>query len=382
MSRQYIDKLIAEHQLAPDFVDTVNRWYRPVARMAYRRFAQKLHAPLLLGVQGTQGSGKSTLSSFVASILVHEFGLKVVVLSIDDFYLTRADRRRLAAQVHPLLQTRGVPGTHDLPLLNKTLTELSELAAGESMIIPRFDKAQDDRFPEARWDHQSGPIDIIIFEGWCIGAPAQVEDDLKEPQNALEASEDADGTWRRYVNEQLAGPYQKIFSQLDALVVIQSPSFDCVYEWRLLQEKKLAERLRQESPDKPNNVLSEDEVRRFISHYERITRLCLAQMPTQADCVLALAADHRVTSFKEKQKGLSTLPLLVSTDLDGTLLDHHTYEWQPALPAISALQAFSVPIVMNTRLNGCFSYCCYVLNWNSGYANSSTYPAQSFVFVL
>src|SRR4051812_37808865 len=78
------------------------------ARLDERRCAR----PLLVGICGSQGSGKTTACEYVARTLSAS-GVRVAILSIDDLYLPRAAREDLARRVHPMLLTRGVPGTHE-----------------------------------------------------------------------------------------------------------------------------------------------------------------------------------------------------------------------------------------------------------------------------
>lgn len=208
------------------------------------------------------------------------------MLSIDDFYLTKKEREQLAAIAHPLLATRGVPGTHDLPLLAACLKQLNALEPGRQLPLPRFDKASDDRADPATWPVVTGPVDLIILEGWCVGSRPQTDEELQAPINALEREQDADGGWRRYVNAQLAGEYAQLFAVLDALIFLQAPSFAAVYRWRLEQEKKLAART------KGTGVMNAQQIGEFIQHYERLTRANLTTLPAVADIVLEFDDAH------------------------------------------------------------------------------------------
>ena len=136
-------------------------------------------APLVVGVTGPQGSGKSAAAGALA-LLLQDRGLRTAVLAIDDLYLTLAERRRLAADVHPLFLTRGVPGTHDIALGLAVIESLGR--AGETA-VPRFDKASDDRRPDR--DMVAGPVDVILFEGWCVGARPQAR-----PENTVSVVHD------------------------------------------------------------------------------------------------------------------------------------------------------------------------------------------------
>lgn len=201
------------------------------------------------------------------------------MLSLDDFYLTRAERQALGSAVHPLLATRGPPGTHDIALL---YTAVDALLAGQTVTTPRFDKAADDRASQGR---QISGADVILLEGWCIGAFPQPEEDLASPINTLEREADPDGAWRRFVNSALAA-YQPLFDRLDLLIQLRSPDFETVARWRWEQEAKL--RAETGGPA----VMDQAGVRRFIQHYERITR-CMQERP-RADIVVDLAPDRSV----------------------------------------------------------------------------------------
>lgn len=240
--------------------------------------------PLVLGICGAQGSGKSTLAAAIERHAAGQ-GTAAASLSIDDLYLTRAERERLGREVHPLLRTRGVPGTHDIAL---GLSVLDALERGEAAALPRFDKARDDRCPRGDWPRAPAGCELLILEGWCVGARPQAPEALRRPVNALEAEEDPDGVWRRYVNDALAGPYQALFARIDVLVLLVAPGFNVVFDWRMQQEAELRGRA---GPGAPG-VMDAAGVARFIRHYERLTCHILAEMPARADVVVRLAADR------------------------------------------------------------------------------------------
>ena len=282
---------ISRHRLPASFAEVAAKYYAPLAAWVYERTSNSGSGTFILGISGGQGTGKTTLSNFVADCLQKAYGLIVAELSIDDLYLTRAERTDLAQRVHPLLATRGVPGTHDVELGKAIIDKLCDLRAGETTALPRFDKSVDDRQPPDAWPEVTGAIDLVIFEGWCVGSMPQPVDDLALPVNRLEAEEDSDCAWRRYVNEQLASSYGELFSRCDALVFLKAPSFDAIYRWRLEQERKLAESIGAGAA----HIMDEAEVARFIQHYERITRQNLAHLPALADVVLELDESHAVT---------------------------------------------------------------------------------------
>jgi D-glycerate 3-kinase len=236
--------------------------------------------PYVLGLCGAQGSGKSTMARAIVE-QAERRGIAAAVLSLDDLYLTRAEREALAREIHPLLRTRGVPGTHDVEL---GLAVLDALGRHEAVALPRFDKARDDRLPAEQWDRAPAICALLVFEGWCVGARPQPEASLVRPVNRLEAEEDSDGLWRTYANTMLAGPYQRLFARIDSLVLLAAPNFNIVLNWRLQQEVELVDR------DGPGacGVMDEAAVARFVSHYERLTRHILAEMPARADVLVRL----------------------------------------------------------------------------------------------
>ena len=219
------------------------------------------------------------------------------MLSIDDLYLSRDARRAQAAATHPLFATRGPPGSHDVERGVALLDALTGRSgeAGE-VALPRFDKAADRAADPALWPTVRAPVDVTVLEGWMVGARPQVSADLARPLNALEREADADGRGRRVADAALAGPYQALWRRLDLLVLLQAPGFEQVYTWRALQEEKLAARLQAEG--RGGEVMDEPALRRFIAHYERLTRWILQEMPARADAVIRLGPGHEVTEVR------------------------------------------------------------------------------------
>ena len=245
---------------------------------------------LTVGICGAQGSGKSTLSAALAERLIQS-GVRVATLSLDDLYLGRAARRALAAAIHPLFATRGPPGTHDVAL---GLAVLDRLARGEPAPLPRFDKAADDRAPEASWPHAPAQCQVLLLEGWCLGARPESEQALAAPANALEANEDAQGHWRRHANAALAGEYPQLWARIDHLILLAAPGWDVVQAWREQQEAELRAKAGADAP----GVMDAREVARFIHHYERLTRHMLADLPGRADVVVRLGEGREVLGLE------------------------------------------------------------------------------------
>lgn len=276
-------------------VEMLESIYVPLAAWIMEHKAR--HAgPLVVGINGAQGAGKSTLFNLLEVTLSLGFGQRVVGFSLDDIYKTRAARERLAADIHPLLVTRGVPGTHDVDLGISLLEQLRQAREGSVVKIPVFDKSIDDRCPERAWQEWLGPVDVVVVDGWCLGAKPQSDSELLDPANELEANEDPDAVWRNYVNDQLRGRYQQFFGMVDLLIMLKVPNMERVFEWRTLQEKKLAERagyLRQEGLPVELKIMSESQIHRFIMHYERLTRMMLQQMPEKTDVTCFLNQNHK-----------------------------------------------------------------------------------------
>ena len=244
--------------------------------------------PYLLGISGLQGSGKSTLAREVKT-QAEARGWPTEVLSLDDFYYSRSDREALAHQVHPLLRTRGVPGTHEIELLMSVLAALPHASDKLPVTYPRFDKGRDTRVPPSRWPKVTRPPKLIILEGWALGIRPQLQSALEEPVNELERSEDPDGTWRHWVNKQLRG-YQPLWRKLDALVVLQAPNWEVVRQWRSEQEEQL---LARHAP----LAMEASAMERFLAHFERLSRHALATLPALADTCVEYDTQRHVTGL-------------------------------------------------------------------------------------
>ena len=256
------------------------------ATMVAQALAQAVDRLAIVGIAGAQGSGKSTLAIAIKNRMDAEH-VPTALLSIDDLYLTKAERVALARDVHPLQRTRGVPGTHDISL---GLELIAALEQGEAVALPRFDKGTDDRLPSARWDRAPAGTRLLLLEGWCVGARPQRADALNTPINALEREEDAGARWRRYVNAALAGPYQRLFDRIDRLIFLAAPDFSVVEQWRGEQEQTLRA---------VGQGMDDATLTRFIQHYERITRHMLDDMPHRADMLIQLNTQRSMVAARE-----------------------------------------------------------------------------------
>lgn len=221
--------------------------------------------PPVLFLAGPQGSGKTTLTNQLLEQIQDS-----VCLSLDDFYLSKAERQTLAQNVHPLFETRGPPGTHHIDMLANTISELTQLNSGRPVIAPVFDKRTDEVAPHAEWRQIATPPRLILVEGWMLGVSADPEAPSSEPINAVEA-QDAEGIWRAYQEAMLATTYADIWGLADQFVYLDTDDFANIHQWRAQQE---AQTLGLES-----GTLPEDRrawLKHFIAHYERLTRRLLA----------------------------------------------------------------------------------------------------------
>lgn len=247
--------------------------------------------PMILGINGAQGTGKSTTAEILCLLADQVKGLKAAALSIDDLYKTKAEREELAATHHRLFSTRGVPGTHDLAFGMQLIRALER---GGEVRLPRFDKLNDDRALGRDWPLVGPDLDLLIVEGWCIGARPLPKDSLETPVNELEAQEDADGKWRYWINDELEGIYAQFFERLDGLVMLKPKSFEQVKTWRKKQEQRMAQAQGKEG-------MSEAELERFLAHYERLTEWMFEDLPQVADVLVPIDDNHmpQDPQFKE-----------------------------------------------------------------------------------
>jgi len=251
-----------------------------------------------VGLAGGQGTGKTTTSSLLKIILIKFFKLKVFRISIDDFYKTRKERVNLSKRVHPMLMTRGVPGTHDINMMLSFFKKVKSRKF-KSLKLPTFNKAIDDRFHKKYWYNLKDKPDVIIFEGWCVGAKPEKNNTLKKTINLMEKSKDQKKIWRKYVNYQLKSEYKKLYSQLNCLIYLKAQNFSLLQKWRLKQERKLWLNSKRKSNLK---IMSKEDVLSFMQTYQRITQNMFRYMPQYASIILNLNSNHLIKSAIYKRK--------------------------------------------------------------------------------
>ena len=268
-------------------IKSLKKTYIPISFWIENKYKKK-GKTLFLGFSGGQGSGKTTVAKILKIILKKFFKREIYVSSIDDFYKTLKDRNEMSHTIHPLFKTRGVPGTHDISLVKKFFDFIKKKNF-KKFKLPKFDKSIDDRLKKKYWSNIKKRPEIVILEGWCVGAKPQSNSIINKSINVLEKYEDKHLIWRKYANEKLKKEYKKLFAMIDHFIFMKIPNFNVVYEWRLLQESKL--RKKSHSSKK---IMSYNEIKRFIMFYERITLQMIKDLSKSASVVIFLKTNHKI----------------------------------------------------------------------------------------
>ncbi|WP_298635345.1 hypothetical protein [uncultured Umboniibacter sp.] len=292
-----VEDFAEQNDLGPMFIRDAMKFIAPLCLHISSLRALE-GRPIVLGLNGCQGSGKSTIAALLVELLSACSEYSALAISVDDFYLGSQPRNALATTVHPLLKTRGVPGTHNLRLALDTIDGLTR--GSGKVAIPSFNKATDEPRPKADWHQFGAPCDILILEGWCVGISPQVPSALELPINSLEALEDPQATWRTWVNGELTR-YQRLFDVIDCLVLLKAPSFSCVVAWRLEQEERLSASLGEEADR--SGIMGAKQVDRFVQHYQRLTEHALATLEENADVVFKLNTSRQIVGSIIKMGG-------------------------------------------------------------------------------
>ena len=261
--------------------------YIPIAFWINNKWKKK-GKTLLVGLSASQGSGKTTVAAILSIILKIFFKRNTCVISIDDFYKTLSDRKKMAENKHLLFKTRGVPGTHDIGLI-KNFFAATKKKKFKKIKLPKFNKSIDDRLKKNNWHNIKKKPEIVILEGWCVGAKAKSNSSLQKPINFLEKNEDKNLIWRKFVNDRLKKEYKSVFAMIDHFIFMKVPNFKMVFKWRLLQENKL----RKKSHSK-KRIMSYNKVKRFIMFYERITLQMIKDLSKSASIVMSLKKNHEI----------------------------------------------------------------------------------------
>ena len=268
-------------------IESLKKIYIPMSFWIEEKYKKK-GKTLFLGLSGGQGSGKTTITGILKIILKKFFKREIQVSSIDDFYKTFKDRNHMSYKIHNLFKTRGVPGTHDMNLLKKFFYKLKKRNL-KKFKSPKFDKSTDDRFKKKYWNNIRKKPEIVILEGWCVGAKPQSNILIKKPINILEKQEDENFIWRKYVNEKLKREYKNLFAKIDHFIFMKIPNFNMVFKWRLLQEKKLRKK-----SNLNKKIMDFQEIKRFIMFYQRITLQMIKDLSKSASVVVFLKKNHEI----------------------------------------------------------------------------------------
>ena len=279
------EKIFGKSKVAK--IESLKKIYIPMSFWIEKKY-QKKGKTLFLGLSGGQGSGKTTVTEILKIILKKFFKREIQVSSIDDFYKTLKERNHMSHKIHNLFKTRGVPGTHDINLLKKFLYNLKKIDL-KKFKSPKFDKSIDDRFKKKYWNNIKRKPEIVILEGWCIGAKPQSNTLIKKPINILEKQEDKNLIWRKYVNEKLKREYKNLFAKIDHFIFIKIPNFKMVFKWRLLQEKKLRKK-----SNSNKKIMNYKEIKRFIMFYQRITLQMVRDLSKSASVVMFMKKNHEI----------------------------------------------------------------------------------------
>ena len=283
------EKFKGKEKMIKSFLIPISFW---IAKKA------KNKKPYFVGLAGGQGTGKTTISSMIKIILIKYFKLKVFKISIDDFYKTRKERIRLSKKIHSMLLTRGVPGTHDIKMMLSFFKKVKSTKF-KRLKLPTFNKAIDDRFNKKHWYNLKEKPDVIIFEGWCVGAKPEKNNMLNKTINSMEKINDKKQIWRKYVNQQLRSKYKKLYSQLNCLIYLKAKNFGLLQKWRLKQEQKLLAKSKKNTKLK---IMNKDDVLSFMQTYQRITQNMFKNMPKYASIIINLNSNHQIKSTVYKNK--------------------------------------------------------------------------------
>lgn len=247
--------------------------------------------PLLVTFSGAQGCGKTTVCEKLRHVLEDQ-GFRTRVLALDDFYLTKNDRKTLADKIHPLCSVRGVPGTHDLKYLKKVIRSLLHANENSKVRMPSFSKAADDRRNSLEFIFHNGCVDVILLEGWCVGARSSFVQSL--PENDWEIAKDPFATWKVWTKN-AAIQYETIWRATDFSVLLLQSDFERTVDDRWRQEKELLK------ASGSRQFQSRREVLEFCNHYRSWTVGMCDHFPKTADLVVECLEDFVYKMWEENK---------------------------------------------------------------------------------
>ena len=253
----------------------------------YFKLFNQLHNKKTLMIAGSQGSGKSTLSLLIKTYFKKFYKKDVVILSIDDFYLSSHQRKQLANKSNAnLFKTRGVPGTHNLKSLNYSIDKLK--AKKFPVYLPVFDKVTDNK---KNYKRKVNKADLIILEGWCVGTKPIEPLYLKKNINELEKKSDPDMIWRTAYNQSLV-EYQKLFNKFNNYIFIKLPHWQYVINWKYKQELGL------------RSLSSDNHLKKklylFIQYYEKLSKWMSLSCPDICNILITLDKNQKTKKILYK----------------------------------------------------------------------------------
>ena len=253
----------------------------------YLRLFTKLQYKKTIMIAGSQGSGKSTLSLIIKKYFQKFYSKNVVILSIDDFYLSSYQRKKLAKKFKTnLFETRGVPGTHNFKLLYETIDQL--IGKKFPVYSPTFDKVTDNT---KKYKRKISRADLIILEGWCVGSKTIDTKYLNQNINELEKNKDQNLIWRTAYNNFL-DDYQKIFNKFNYYVFIKLPNWENVINWKYKQELALR--------SLSNDNKLKKKLYKFIQYYEKLSKWMSMTTPSYCNVLISLDKNQSIKNITYK----------------------------------------------------------------------------------
>ena len=253
----------------------------------YLKLLSHLKYKRTLMIAGSQGSGKSTLSVLIKKFFLKFYSKNVVILCIDDFYLSSFQRKQLARKFNTdLFETRGVPGTHNLKLLYKVTNNL--IKKKFPVYVPVFDKVTDNK---KNYKRKISKVDLLILEGWCVGSKPIDMKYLKMNINDLEKKNDSNLIWRTAYNSALTD-YQKLFKKFNYYLFIKFPHWEFVIDWKYKQELDLR--------SLKSNIHLKKKLHQFIKYYEKLSKWMSLNTPSYCNVLITLDRNQSIKKITYK----------------------------------------------------------------------------------